>query len=432
MTPTQFLFSMKLLALLLLATPLAAIEIFEEVPINYSGTEAESAMTRIADRIAMGEALLQAPTDREILAEVLTELEVDAASQVLVFSKTSAQNARISPWTPRAIYFSENAYVGWVQNGNIETITFDKKLGAVFHIIDLNRRGEGESPEIRRETSCLSCHASTLTNDVPGILVRSVYPDNTGRPMLEWGSTNTTHGSAISTRWGGWYVTGRPGSEGHLGNVTFGKGGSKLVAKGVVESLSLDLNTKPYLGGGQSDIVALMLLEHQVTVHNAILAGHLSAIRFQHQNRAIRKSQGEDPDAPLSDSYQRALDNLCEKMVRALLFAEEYELPDDGPEGGEAFQKAFAKGARPAENGHSLREMRLYERLFKYRCSYLIYCDAFTHLHPLMKTRVLERMHEILTHPGADPDYEHLSASECKKILAILSDTLPAWDETNP
>lgn len=423
---------MKLLALLLLTTPLAATEIFEEEPINYSGSEAESAITRIADRIAMGEALLQAPTDREILAEVLTELEVDPESQVLVFSKTSAQNARISPWTPRAIYFSDNAYVGWVQNGNIETITFDKQLGAVFHIIDLNRRKEGESAEIRRETSCLSCHASTLTNDVPGILVRSVYPDSSGRPLLEWGSTHTSHSSALSTRWGGWYVTGRSGSEGNLGNVTFGKGGSKLVSKGSVESLSLDLNTKPYLGGGESDIVALMLLEHQVLVHNAVLAGHLTAFRFRHQNRMIRKSLGEDPDSPLSDSYRLALDNLSEKIVSALLFAEEYELPEDGPEGGAAYQKAFGEHAIQARNGHSLREFRLYERLFKYRCSYLIYCDAFTNLDPLMKTRVLTRMHEILTHPGADPAYEHLSASESKRILAILGDTLPAWDETNP
>lgn len=423
---------MKLLALLLLTAPLAAIEIFEEEPINYSGSEAESAITRIADRIALGEALLQGPTDREILAEVLRELTVDPESQVLVFSKTSAQNARISPWTPRAIYFSDNAYVGWVQNGNIETITFDRKLGAVFHIIDLNRRKEGESPEIRRETSCLSCHASTLTNDVPGILVRSVYPDSSGRPLLEWGSSHTSHRSALSTRWGGWYVTGRSGSEGHLGNVTFGKEARKLVSKGSVESLSLDLNTKPYLGGGESDIVALMLLEHQVSVHNALLAGHLTAIRFRHQNRMIRKSLGEDPDAPLSDSYRQALEHLSEKIVSALLFADEYELPEDGPEGGAAFQKAFGEHAIQARNGHSLRELRLYERLFKYRCSYLIYCDAFTNLDPLVQTRVLTRMHEILTHPGADPAYEYLSASESKRILAILGDTLPAWNETNP
>jgi hypothetical protein len=63
---------------------------------SYSATEAESAITRLADRIAMGEALLQAPTDQEILAELLAELDIAPESQVLVFSRTSAQNARIS------------------------------------------------------------------------------------------------------------------------------------------------------------------------------------------------------------------------------------------------------------------------------------------------------------------------------------------------
>ena len=47
-------------------------------------------------------------THREVLAELLEKLEVPVESQVLVFSKTSAQNSRIAPETPRAIYFSDD------------------------------------------------------------------------------------------------------------------------------------------------------------------------------------------------------------------------------------------------------------------------------------------------------------------------------------
>lgn len=50
---------------------------------------------------------------------------------LLVFSKTSLQINPISPSNPRALYFSANAYVGWVPGGMIEAIVFDKNL--TFH-----------------------------------------------------------------------------------------------------------------------------------------------------------------------------------------------------------------------------------------------------------------------------------------------------------
>ena len=136
---------------------------FERAPTNYSESKAVTPLTKVADRVAAGEQLLNGKTDREILDQLLGLLNVPVESQMLVYSKTSAQNSLISPRRPRAIYFSDNAYVGWVQRGNIEVITFDEKLGMVYHMVYLDKREKGKAPVIARERSCLNCHAGSAT-----------------------------------------------------------------------------------------------------------------------------------------------------------------------------------------------------------------------------------------------------------------------------
>jgi hypothetical protein len=55
---------------------------------------------------------------------------------------------------------------------------------------------------------------------VPGVIVRSVFPGPEGHPIMSQGSTVVDTTTPFSDRWGGWYVTGRHGSELHRGNVT--------------------------------------------------------------------------------------------------------------------------------------------------------------------------------------------------------------------
>ena len=100
--------------------------------------------------------------------DLLDELKVPIESQVLVYSKTSLQNDRISPWKPRALYFSEEYYVGWVQGGNIEIISCDPDLGPVFYLITIPQ-GESAGPaRIERRRDCLTCHGGSRTNNMPG------------------------------------------------------------------------------------------------------------------------------------------------------------------------------------------------------------------------------------------------------------------------
>ncbi len=91
---------------------------------------------------------------------MLKTLGVPESSQVLVFSKTSKQNDHISPQRPRAIYYSDEFYIGWVQGGDIEVISTDPALGPVFYLLKIPRSAEQKSRFIR-DNDCLRCHAGT-------------------------------------------------------------------------------------------------------------------------------------------------------------------------------------------------------------------------------------------------------------------------------
>ncbi|MEM9081483.1 MAG: hypothetical protein AAGC74_12415 [Verrucomicrobiota bacterium] len=422
---------MRLLCAIILSPLFAnADEFFRHAPINYYDTPPNTPLTQLFARAQKDPSLLDAETNRDLLAQLLTHLHISPSSQVLVYSKTSAQNSRISPHTPRAIYFNQNTYLAYVQGGDLETITFDPQLGAVFHRIQHhNRSPQKNLPTLTHDHSCLSCHTDAAAggSPTPSLLVRSVYPKANGLPELSWGSFRTDHRSPLAERWGGWYVTGSTGGQPHLGNrilKTKPKPHFTLLHQAPLQDLSPLFRTEPYLGGPRSDILALMILEHQLLVHNTLISAHLNARYLLHQNAIMRTNLAE-PTEQLGEVYKRALSSYADHILDALLFKNEFLIPDDGPEGHPDYQKAFLSRAKRASNHRSLRDLQLYERLFKHRCSYLIHSDPFTHLPPLLKNLTLTKLHSILTHPGQHPDHPHLSQSERKKILTILTDTLP-------
>lgn len=415
---------------MLAVAPLAAFEpLYERAPIHYHETEADTPITRLIDQAKEG-GKLATGSDREILTAFLEALDVPIESQILVFSKTSAQNSRISPRTPRAIYFSDNAYVGWVQGGEIEVTSFDEKLGMVFHLVKLTSRRPNQPPELVRDRSCLNCHAGSSNQNLPGLMVRSVFPQDSGQPLFQAGTFHTRQDSPIEERWGGWYVTGEVEELAHMGN-SLASAKRRDVEVTIhpmtdkpVSSLGEFFDSEPYLNGGKSDVVALMTLEHQVGVHNALVEANLTTRSTLHRHREMQKAFGESPDAPLSETNQRILDHLAERVLKHMLYVEEISLPG-GVEGGADFLAAFAEGRVKSKEGRSLRDFRLYERLMKYRCSHLIYSDAFAQLPDRIRTIILEKLHGILKRPDSFPEFAHLSESECGHIYEILSETLP-------
>jgi hypothetical protein len=264
--------------------------------------------------------------------------------------------------------------------------------------------------------------------------VRSVYPADDGQPILSEGSFVSGHESPLSERWGGWYVTGKHGSDLHMGNTIAHEtpGGVVLDRKkgANVTSLEKFISTEPYLTN-TSDIVALMVLEHQCTMHNLITAAGKCTREAMARQHELQKAFGEPiTDVPQGSALSVIRSN-AEKLVKHALFCGEYELKDDGVEGGAAFQEAFRRNCHETKEGRSLKDFQLLTRVFKHSCSYMIYSRSFDALPPQVKSEFYAQLGKVLDGADNSADFAHLTASERAKIREILLETKPeaaaAW-----
>src|SRR3954469_23423914 len=87
---------------------------FDEEPISYSKGVPDGAIERLQAKIDKGEVKLQFEPGYGYIRSVLQALKVPESSQMLVFSKTSLQRERISPKTPRSIFFNDDIYLGFI------------------------------------------------------------------------------------------------------------------------------------------------------------------------------------------------------------------------------------------------------------------------------------------------------------------------------
>lgn len=405
---------------------LPAQDEFDREPINYSAATPENCASRLEARLEVGEAKLEYDERLGYLPSILKELAVPVSSQMLVFTKTSLQRQRIAPRTPRAIYFNDEAYIGFCQKGDVMEISaVDPKLGTVFYTLD---QKPAEKPRlIRQGDSCLICHASNNTLGVPGHVVRSVFSDRGGYPILSSGTYRIDHTSPLETRWGGWYVTGTHGNQKHLGNCTFTERDEKRTPDPKtafnVTDLSDRFDCSRYLSP-HSDIVALMVLEHQTQTHNYLTKANFVAQQAMHAQRQLNKELGQPLDQHWESTTSR-IRSAGDPLVRYLLMCDEAPLTGKLT-GTTSFATEFsAKGPRDSK-GRSLRDLDLEKRLFRYPCSYLIYSPSFAQLPPEMSEYVLQRMYDILSGTGKSEEFAHLSAEDRRAILEILRETMPS------
>src|SRR3954468_12404077 len=116
------------------------------------------------------------------LKSMLEALKISPDSQVLPFTKSSLQFDRISPATPRALYFNDDVAVGAVHPGGlIEIIANDRRGGIAFYTLDNKAQGQ---PHLQEEsTRCASCHG--MVNTVtPGWIVANITAIADGTPQF--------------------------------------------------------------------------------------------------------------------------------------------------------------------------------------------------------------------------------------------------------
>jgi hypothetical protein len=251
-----------------------------------------------------------------------------------------------------------------------------------------------------------------------------VYPDGDGLPILSAGSHRIDHTSPLEQRWGGWYVTGTSGKQSHLGNLTLrGHPDPNRIdnSKGVnLTDLGDRCKTSAYLTP-HSDIVALMVLEHQAEMHNLIGRATLLTRLALYEEASINKALDRPADYR-SDTTISRIKSAGEPLVKYMLFSGEARLTDR-VRGTSDFAREFsARGPRDRRD-RSLRDLDLEHRLFVYPCSYLIYSQAFDAMPAPMKECVYRRLWEVLSGQDTSEEFRHLTAADRRAILEILRET---------
>src|SRR5215469_2864591 len=364
--------------------------------------ERPNSVAELAQKVQADKIVLNYDESNGYLRSLLKQLQIPISSQVLVFSKSSFQLSQIGPEAPRAIYFNDDVYIGWVNHGQfIEVATVDPKTGPLFYTL-MQEYDPHPKLEAQKE-ECLVCHDTFQTaTPVPRLLMLSVLPNPDGN-ALKAAALITNDRSPLRERWGGWYVTGTHGSQRHLGNTIVRAraddiddmrkfiGRLDLNSGANVTDLSKRFDTKEYLSPS-SDIVALMVLGHQTHVHNMITSG------VYEMRDAVQKG--------LTDKMPQIVKDAGEPIVKAMLFSEEAQLTEPVT-GTSSFATEFTGRGPRDSKGRSLREFDLKHRLLRYPMSYLIYSKSFDAMPAELREYVERRFREILSGQDTSPEFAH-------------------------
>jgi hypothetical protein len=394
----------------------------DDAAIQYANSPADDAVTRLQQRIAKGKAKLDYQAGGlGYLPSLLKNLNLNPDSQALVFSKTSFQAAKISPSNPRALFFNDEVMVGSVRGGDVlELAALDPKQGMVFYTLDVEK---ADHPEFIRRDACLQCHQGPATLGIPGLLVGSVYPDATGLPSSRSNNPVTDDDTPIQKRWGGWYVTGTTGGMNHLGNsvardprapdVLDTRGSQNLT------SLKGKFGFNGYMSQ-TSDLVALMVLEHETRMVNLLVRAGWDQRIADHDADHDAGREGKTADPATS----ARLDADVDLLVRYMLFAGEATLYDPVA-GVSTFTKTFPELGPRDHRGRSLRDLDLQKRMFRYPLSFMIYSQAFDDLPGAVRDKVYQRLYDVLSGKNQDPAFAKTTPEDRKAILEIVRETKP-------
>jgi hypothetical protein len=396
----------------------------EQAPIEYLKAKPANSVQTLIDALESGQSQLKKDETFGYLPALLEALEIPVSSQTLVFSKTSLQRNRINPRTPRALYFNDEVYVGYCQHGDVvEISTADTKLGTAFYTLDQTE----DHPRFKREYDhCIVCHGGTVNHNYPGHIIRSLFVDHKGEVLFSLGTTRVDHRTPFAERWGGWYVTGQHGEQYHRGNMIVPSNAEDIPTENPegLNVLALDsrIKTSKYLSP-YSDLVALMVMEHQAEGHNRLARVLLESRIALYQQRDIdrileRKSDG------LNEGTRSRILGAVNSMLDYFLFCQEAPLTHEIA-GTSTFTADFAQKSLRDAHQRSLRDFDLKTRLFKHPLSYLIYSPEFDQLPAETIELTYQQLGAILSGQNSAAKYKHLTPEIRTAIYEILIATKP-------
>lgn len=374
-------------------------------PHLYWDSQPKDRFSLLVEDINSGKKSLKPGSPLEALSHLLEALEIPTSSQILVYSATSLQSGLITPDNPRALYFNEDTYIGYVPGGKLEVLSIDPRLGAIMYILDIPKQ-DGQLPYIDRSKRCMNCHSGDRMHFVPGLAIESVIADMTGATQEGFRRGLFGHTIPFEDRFGGWYVTGEGSIKKHLGNLVGDHTDQGLRRREIAPGELYSWQGYPVR---TSDTLAHLLHEHQAGFVNMVVES------IYRTRQALHDSKGK-----LTPEQQAILDEMAKEITSYVLFSDEAPLPAGGIPGDNAYKQAFLQNRKQVE-GSSLKDLDLQNRLFRYRCSYMVYTELWDAMQPELKSRVYDHMKQALD--GANDDFSYLGAEEKLAIRKILHQT---------
>ena len=159
------------------------------------------------------------------------------------------------------------------------------------------------------------------------------------------------------------------------------------VRRGNIDTLDGLFDTTPYLTD-KSDVVALLVLQHQVTVQNLLTRANFEVRKALARSRATSRRTIRRRPA-------RELQGYLDDLAKAMLFGDAAPYTDT-IRGNSGFDAWFQKQGIKDAQGRSLRDLDLQTRLLRYPLSYLVYTPAFDALPDYARDYVFGRFAAVL------------------------------------
>jgi hypothetical protein len=203
-----------------------------------------------------------------------------------------------------------------------------------------------------------------------------------------------------------------------------------------VDTLAGRVNLEGYLST-HSDIVALMVLEHQMRMANLFtrlgwearidspegraIAAQQSLVPLPSDNRVIAATRTKPEDVLALTA--RPLDDAVSEIVDYMLFVDEAPLAGR-IEGTTGYASVFQRQGPRDAKGRSLRDLDLSTRLMRHPCSYMIYTPAFDRMPDAARSAVYKRLWDVLSGRVQSPIYKQkLPLADRQAIVEILRET---------